>query len=124
MERFHRAAESDGVGNFGARKLPRIGESQPVLWIFVLPAILDRLAEQAMIVADAIAICSDLQCRHAFHEAGRKPSQAAIAERGIRLHFGKLVEIDIEAGQSFADLIREAKIGQRVHKKTPDQEFE
>ena len=90
----------------------------------MLPAILDGLAEQAVVVADAVAVGCDLQCRHAFHEAGCKASEAAIAERGVGLHFGELVEIDVEAGKGLAELNGEAEIVQRVHEKTPDQKLQ
>ncbi len=123
MERLHRASKADGIGDFGARELPRIAEGQPVFGIFVLPAVLDRLPEQAVIVADAIAIRGDGQRRHALHEAGSEASQAAIAERGIRLHLAQLVEIDVEAGQGLANRGSDPKIVQRVHEQTPDQKF-
>ncbi len=124
MERLHRAAETDCVSNFRAREFPGVAESEPVLWIFVLPAILDRLPEQAVVIANAITMRGDLQCRHTFHEAGGEASEAAIAKRGIRLHLAQLVEIDIEAGQGLAELSGEAKIVERVHEQTPDQKFE
>ena len=124
VEQFHGAAKPDGIGDFRAWELPRIPESEPVLRVFVLPAILDRLPEQAVVIANAITMRRDLQRRHAFHEAGCKASQAAIAKCGIRLHLAQLVEIDIEAGQGVAELLGEAKIGQRIHEQAPNQKFQ
>src|SRR5581483_2358239 len=77
------AAEMDVIDHLRPLQLPGIAEGQPFVGIFLLPAILDDLAEQAVIIADAIADCRDLQRRHALHEAGGEPSEAAIAERGI-----------------------------------------
>ncbi len=124
MKQLHRAAKPDGVSDFGARKLPRIGESQPVFGIFVLPAVLDRLAEQTVIVADAVAICGDLQRRHAFHKAGRKPPQAAVAKRCVGLHLGEFFKIDVKAGERFTELSGKAEIVQRVHEQTADQKLQ
>ena len=123
VERFHRAAKTDRIGDFRARELPRVAESQPILGIFVLPAIFDGLAEQAVVVADAVAVGCDLQCRHALHEAGCEASEAAIAEGRVGLHLGELVEIDVETAKGIAELSGEAKIVQRVHEETPDQKF-
>ncbi len=124
MERLHGAAKPDGIGDFRAWELPRVAEGQPVFGIFVLPPVLDRLPKQTVVVANAVTMRGDLQRRHAFHEAGCKASQAAIAKRGIRLHLAQLVEINIEAGQGVAELLGEAEIGQRVHEQAPNQKFE
>ena len=58
---------------------------EPVFRHFDLLAVLDLLLEQAMLIADAIAIGGDIDARHAFHETGGQPAEAAIAERRIGL---------------------------------------
>ena len=93
---FDMAAEADVIGDLRARELPGVAEGQPVLRIFVLPAVLDRLAEQAVIVADAIAHRGDFERRHAVHETGGESAEAAIAERRVGLDLAQLVEIDAE----------------------------
>ena len=80
-----RAAEVDVVDHLGPLELPRVAERQPVLRIFLLPAVLDDLAEQAVVVADAVAVGGDAERRHAFHEAGGEPAEAAVAERRVGL---------------------------------------
>ncbi len=123
MQGFHGAAEAYGIGDFRAWKLPGRAESQPILGIFVLPAIFNRLPEQAVVVTDTIAIRGDGERRHALHETGREPPEAAVAERRVGLHVLQLVEIDIEACQGLAHLGGKPEIVQRVHKQASDEEF-
>ena len=73
------------VDHLGPLELPGVAERQPVLGIFVLPAVDDHLAEQAVVVADAVAVRGNAERGHAFHEAGGEPAEAAIAERRVRL---------------------------------------
>ena len=93
-----RAAEADVIADFRPVKFPRVAQRQPVFRIFLLPAVLHDLAEQAVVVADAVAVGGDVERRHALHEAGCEPAQAAIAQRGIGFQRTQLVEIDVEAG--------------------------
>jgi hypothetical protein len=65
--------------------LPRRAERQPVVWLFFLIAVVDLLAEQAVLVIDAVAISRDVERRERVEEAGRETTQAAVAERGVGL---------------------------------------
>src|SRR5207245_7947149 len=78
------AAEVDVVSHLGAFEFPRIAERQPVLRMLLLPAVLDHLPEKAMVIADPITAARDAKARHAFHEAGGEPPEAAIAQGGVR----------------------------------------
>ncbi len=127
VDRRHRldgAAETNGIGHFGPLEFPRIAERQPVLGIFELPAILDALAEEAVIVADAVAVGGDRERGHAFHEAGREPSEATVAERRIRLERAQRVQIDAVTEQRHPRRRREAEIAERVAQQAADQELE
>ena len=83
--RLDRAAEADRIAHLRPVEFPRIAQRQPVLGIFVLPAVLHHLAEQPVLIADAVAVGGDVQRRHAFHEARGQPTEAAIAERRVGL---------------------------------------
>ncbi len=117
-------AEADVVGGFRTRELPRIAEGQPVFRIFLLPAVLDGLAEEAVIVTNAVADRVDLQGRHAVHEAGGEASKPAVAERGVGFEFAQLIEVDAKIGERRPHFFGEAEIGQSVHEQTPDQKLE
>src|SRR5579872_6308401 len=96
VDLFDTAAEMNVINHFRPLEFPGVAEAQPLVGIFLLPAIVDDLAEQAEIVADAVADRGNAECRHAFHEAGGEPSQSAIAERRIGLAFAQLRQADAE----------------------------
>src|SRR6266567_7691025 len=85
MDRFNTTAEINVVDDFRPREFPGVAEGQPVLGIFVLPAVLDDLAKQAVVITDAVAAGRNSKTCQALHEAGSEPSEAAIAEGGIGL---------------------------------------
>ena len=47
--------------------------------------------------------------RHALHEAGGEPAEAAIAERRVRLESAQRVEIDAELGERLAQRCRSGR---------------
>jgi hypothetical protein len=123
-QRFDRAAEIDSPGYLRPLELPGIAERQPVFGIFVLPAILDGLAEQAMVVADAIAVGGDRQRCHAFHETGGEPAKAAIAQSGIRFDLAQLIDINAEAAKRLAYRVGQVQLGHRVEQQAANQELQ
>src|ERR1700722_5640707 len=86
---FDTAAEMDMIDHLRPLEFPGVAETQPLVRIFLLPAIVDDLAEQTEIVADAVSDRGDAERRHTFHEARGKPAEAAIAERRVRLAFAQ-----------------------------------
>ena len=124
LDHFDPAAEADGVIVFGAVEFPRIAVDEPVLGRFLLPAAADDLAEQAVVVADAIAMRGDGQRRHAVHEAGGETAEAAVAERGVGLDPAQVREIDAELVERLRHRLGDAEIGHRVEQQAADQEFE
>ena len=114
LDHFDPAAEADGVVVFGADEFPRIAVDEPVLRRFLLPAAADDLAEEAIIVTDAIAMGGDGERRHAVHETGREAAEAAIAERGVGLDPAQIREVDAEFVERFGHRRRDAEIGHRI----------
>ena len=109
---------------FRPREFPWIAKRQPVFGIFELAPILDPLAEQAVIVADAVAIGRDRKCRHAFHETGGEPAESAIPERRIRFEFAQLLKIHPEFGERGTGWLDHLHIGECIDQQTADQKFE
>jgi hypothetical protein len=101
--------------------LPKLSHSSG---IFLLPALRDDLAEQAEIVADAVADGGNRQRRHALHEARREPPEAAIAERRVRLAFAQIGQVDAEIAERGLEHRQQAHIVQRVGEQAADQKFE
>jgi hypothetical protein len=118
------AAEMDVMDHGRPLEFPGVAEAEPFVGIFLLPALRDDLAEQPEIVPDAIADGGDRQRRHALHEAGRQPPQAAIAERRIRLAFAQVRQRDAEIAQCCLEHRQQAHIVERVGEQTTDQEFQ
>ena len=123
-DRFDRAAEADLEGALAALELPRIAVVEPGLGQFDLPAVGDLLAEHAVDVADAVAVRRHVDGRHALHEAGGEPPEAAIAERGVRLERGDHVDVDAERRQRLAHVVQQAEIGEGVAHQAADQELQ
>src|SRR6185312_4657000 len=90
------AAKGNRVDPLRAGKLPRVADRQPILRIFLLPAVAHHLAEQPEIVADAVAAGGNAEARHALHQTGGEPAETAIAERRVGLRLAHLLEIDAE----------------------------
>ena len=73
VDMFDAAAEMDVIDHFGPLQFPGVAEAQPFVGIFLLPTLVDDLAEQAEIIPDAVAAGGNRKGRHALHEAGRQP---------------------------------------------------
>ena len=123
-DRLDPAAEADGVIDLGALEFPGIAVRQPVLGHFLLPAAADDLPEQAVVVADAVAVGGDGQRRHAVHEAGGETAEAAVAERGVRFDLAQGGEVDAELRERGGHRLDDADIRHRVEQHPADQEFE
>ncbi len=95
-----------------------------MLGIFLLPAILDHLAKEPMIVADAVAAGRDAQCREAIEKAGGEPAKAAIAE--CRIGFGRMqpIEIDAEIAERHPHQFGQPQVFDDISEQPADQEFE
>ena len=124
LDHFDPAAEADRVIVFGTDEFPWIAVDEPVLRRFLLPAAADDLAEQAVVVADAVAVRGDGQRRHAVHETGGEAAEAAIAERRVGLDPAQVRKIDAELVERFRHRLRDAEIGQGVEQQAADQELE
>ena len=121
---LHMAAKGNLIGGFAAGKFPGIAVFQPVFRQFHLPAILDELAEQAVIIADAIAVSRDVEAGHAFHETGGQAAKATIAQGGVLFQRLGEIEIDLQFGQRGAEGFVEFKIAQRIAQQAADEKFE
>ena len=90
----------------------------------MLPAVTDHLLEQAVVVADAEAVGRDAEARHALHEAGGQPPEAAIAERRVRLQRAQPIEVHAELGERLPHRLGQAGIVQRVQQHAARQELQ
>ena len=92
--------------------------------MFDLPAVLDLLAEHAVLVAQAVADRRDLQRRQRVEKTGGQPAQPAVAQPRV----GLLLEqrLPVLAGvrsEVVADELLDLKVGDVVRQRPADQEL-
>src|SRR5262249_44034958 len=75
--------------------LPRIPVPEPVVRLFLRPAVLDGLLEDAVLVTKAVALGGELHGGHRIQEAGRKPPQPAVSQARVRLLLQQFEPIEI-----------------------------
>ena len=117
-------AEADLVHHLGALEFPGVAEIQPVLRLLQLEAVGNHLAEQAVLVADAVAVAGDAQGGHAFHEAGGQSTEATVTQGGVRFQPADALQVDAEVGQGAAGLFEDAEVGQAVDQQATDEKFQ
>jgi hypothetical protein len=66
---------------------PGILPTEPVVWLFVLPAVLDRLSEDAVFVTQPITHGRQLHGRHRVEKTSRKAPEPAVSEAGVGFLF-------------------------------------
>ena len=121
--RFDMALEADDIGAFGPGKLPRVVLRQPVLRRLDLPPAFEALAEQAMLIADAIAIGRAAQRRHRFHEAGRQPAKPAVPQCRVRLIPDHGAQVLAHRRHRLVRLVVKTQVDRRVLKDAADQKL-
>ena len=107
-------AEVDGDGRLRVRELPRRAQRQPVVGLLHLPAVDERLAEDAVLVADAVADAGHVHRRERVDEARREPAEAAVAEARLDLRLAQLGQVDAQRRQALLDDLVQVGREQRV----------
>ena len=107
----------------GRGDLPRVPESQPVVRRLHLPAVADRLVEDAVLVADAVADRGDLEGRERVEVARGEAAEAPVAEPRLLLLRDHLVEAAVHLGERLPHLLLDAQVQQVVREVRPEQEL-
>ncbi len=118
------AAKLDVVNHLGALEFPGIAERQPLLGMLLLPAVLDDLPKEAMVVTDPVAAGGDAEARHAFHKTRGKTPEAAIAEGCVRFGAAHPVRIDAEIAQRNFDDFTVPQVADNIVQQPADQKFQ
>ena len=92
--------------------------------MLLLPAILDHLLEQPVVIADPVAAGGDAEARHALHKAGGEPPETAIAERRVGFGAAHPVGVDAEIAERNPDEFAASQIADHVVEQPPDQKFQ
>src|SRR5215813_1550459 len=81
--RLHAAVELDAEERAGPRDLPGVAVAQPAVGDLHLRAVDDPLVEDAVVVAEAVAVRGIAEGGQRIEQAGGEPAQTAIAEPGV-----------------------------------------
>ena len=117
-------AKADRIRDLGALELPGEARREPILGELDLPSVLEHLTEDPVVVADAVPVRRDSERRHALHEAGGEPSEAAVAKPRVGLERAKMVEVHAQLRERGASGLDQAEVPERVEQQSADQELE
>lgn len=95
-----------------------------MLGLLLLPAVDNRLAEQAVLIPNAVAMPGDTQGRHAFHETRGQAAEASVAQGGVRFQQADTLQVDPQLGQGLASHVQQAQVAQAVVEQAADEEFQ
>ena len=121
--RLGASAELHVEGDLRSADLPRVAETQPFVRPFDLPAVVDRLVEDAEFVADAVTDRRDVQCRQRVHVAGRETSKTAVAKPRLLFLFEESGEVLADQRHSFLSRRPQAKVDETVSEMRAGQEL-
>ena len=99
---FHLAVEIDGDRFVGVLNLEWRAVGLPAIGLLALKAVEDFLAEEAVLIIDAVTEAGHAERRHGFQHAGGETSQAAVAQAGIGLAVQYVFQAETESGEHFA----------------------
>ena len=77
------------------RDLPGVWVTQPVVRLFLLPAVLDRLLEDAVLVPQTIAHRRKLHGRHRVEKTGRQTPEPPIPQAGVWFLFDEAQPVEV-----------------------------
>ncbi|MNQ82210.1 hypothetical protein D3C85_972570 [compost metagenome] len=77
-----------------------------------------------MFIANSVAVGGDAQGRHAFHEAGRQPPEATVAQGRVGLEQAYALQVHAKLGQGLAGHIQQAQVAQAVVEQATDQKLQ
>ena len=83
------------------RRLPRVLAAQPIVRLFVLPAIDGRLFEHAVFVAQPVAHRRQLHRRHRVEKACGQAAESAVSKAGIGFLFEQAQHVELFLGAQF-----------------------
>jgi len=117
------AVELDLHRLVGASDLPGILPTQPVVRLFLLPAVLDGLLEHPVFVTQPIAHRRQLHRRHRVEKASRQPPQPAVPEAGVGFLFDQAEPIEVLLRGGSLDEGIKQQVCDIVGQRAPDQKF-
>jgi hypothetical protein len=81
-----------------------------VIRLLDLVAVLDHLAEHAVLVAQPVSLHRQLQGRAGVEETGRKASETAVAKSGVGLGRGDFLQQQAEVVESLLHRVADSQV--------------
>ena len=122
---LERAVQPDFDLLVRARDFPGVRPAQPVVRLFALPAVLDGLPEDAVLVAQPVAHGRELHRCHGFNEARCQASQPSVTQARVGLLFDQLEPIEIllrcrllhkGVEQQVRDIVGQGAANEKLHR--------
>ena len=94
------------------REFPRVALQEPAVWFLDLPAVLERLAKDAELVANSVADGRHIERGEGIQEAGSQSAQAAVAQSRFDVQAEIVFQLQVEFGERFASCFGRAGVQQ------------
>ena len=117
------AADHHRIAPFRPDHFPGIAPGQPGVGALDLAFFADLLAEDAELVADAVADRRQLQAGQGFLEAGRQPPQATVAQARLRLFGNEVLQVEAQFTAGLLGGLAQAQVHQIVFQVGAKQVF-
>jgi hypothetical protein len=122
--RLHAAVQLDREEIVRPRDLPGVAVLEPGVGHLGLGTVDDALVEDAVLVADAVAVGRHAQRRERVEETGGEAAEAAVAEPGVPLRFAQIFERVAELAERLATGVDEAEVRHGVAERATHEELE
>ncbi len=116
-------AEFNDLCVFRTAQLKRIAVFKPVIGHLYLISVLNLLLEHTVVIADPAAVCLIPEGCQRIKEAGRQPSQTAVAQRRVAFLILNQVDVKSHLIERFPDILISPQVDKIVAQGTPDQKF-
>ena len=121
---LHASAERHRLRIFRARYLPRISVLQPVVRLLDLLPVDDPLAENAVVVADAVSHGGEIKRGHRIEIACSQTTQTSISKARIRLEIAQIVPVYPVGAKRIATELVGLKVYHIVSEQAADEKLE
>ncbi len=120
---FKGTIQFDFDGLIRPRDLPRIGTAEPVVRLLILPAVADRLSEDAVFIAQPVAHRRKLHRGHRVEETGGESPQPAVSQAGVGLRVEHGWPIEVFVQDSLLDERIEQQVGHVIGQRSSDEKL-
>ena len=116
-------AELHIEGDFRTDDLPGVAEAQPLVRQLDLPAVANRLIEDAELVADAVADRRNIERRQRVHVTSGQAAEPAVAQARLFFLLQKVGQILPDFGYCLLGRLPDTEVDQAVAQMRPGQKF-